>query len=248
MADPSALPAALARIQQTMAAAQKERAGHLALGHAKPVTLIAVSKRQPLGRIAELYDLGVRDFGENYVQALSDRAQQLAGTGRHPRWHLIGHLQKNKVAQAARVAPLLHTVDSLPLAQKWARSMADAGVEAQVPVLMQVRLVEGADAPGRPGVAPEAAQALATALLDVPGVRLVGLMGVPPQDEPCRPHFARLAHLQHEIRQTPAGAELTELSMGMSDDFREAILEGATMVRVGSALFGPRTQTPGESP
>lgn len=245
-----ALSQALAKVRARIGEAEQARDQDLnACGHSpalgRNVTLLAVSKRQPLQVIAALYDLGVRDFGENYVQEMIDKARRLAATGRRPRWHLIGHLQRNKVAATAAVGALVHTVDSLKLAQKLASHQSAEGNAQPAPIFMQVRLTDDVQ---RPGAAPSEAAALAQAIFSIKPLRLVGLMGVPPKQGSVRAHYARLAALQRNIAALPKGHHVQHLSMGTSDDFREAILEGATMVRVGSALFGPRTQDPGDSP
>lgn len=202
------------------------------------VTLVAVAKRQPIAALIALYDLGVRDFGENFYQEMQAHAEALAATGRRPRWHFIGALQGNKVARVTQVSHVIHSVDSAACAQAIVAAAARQGLSpAQVPeLLLQVRL---ADDPSRMGVPICDAVACAQAISDT-GAPLVGLMGVPPQGQDPRPHFAHLRRLRDALKGAGAAARVEQLSMGMSEDFAAAIAEGATMVRVGSALFGPR--------
>jgi len=242
-AEPSCLKDALRQVRAAIEAAAKERAQ--ATGAPAPeVTLVAASKRQPIAKLCALYDAGQRHFGENYVQELQLKACALAATGRHPTWHLIGPLQRNKVRAVLGAWAVVQTVDSLALGRKLCASVsAGLGARGPLPVLMQVRLsTEGR----RPGVAEGDALSLAEQLLNLAGLKVLGLMGVPPQGEDPRPHFARLRALSQALQRLPGGAQARELSMGMSEDFRAAILEGATIVRVGSALFGPRMQPLGE--
>jgi uncharacterized pyridoxal phosphate-containing UPF0001 family protein len=153
-------------------------------------------------------------------------------------------LQRNKVRAFRGLGAVLQTVDSLALGHKLCAAADDCpGAPGPVPVLMQVRL--SAD-PKRPGVAENDALALAQALLRLENLHVLGLMGVPPRGVDPRPYFGRLYALSQKLVRLPGGADAGALSMGMSEDFRAAILEGATIVRVGSALFGPRTHDAGE--
>ncbi len=193
------------------------------------ITLLAVTKTFPAEVIAESYALGLRDFGENYVQEFEAKALPCAMPG--ARFHLIGHLQANKSNRAAELFDVIQTVDSARLA----RRLNDAPRRRAQPleVLIEVKLsVESA----KSGVEPEQVAALADALAALPNLRLTGLMTMPPwSDEPetSRPFFRRLRELATSIG-------LPRISMGMSHDFEVAIEEGATMVRVGTALFGTR--------
>ena len=238
-----ALQQALGQVQAAIEAARAERAQ--ATGRPAPrVTLVAASKRQPIAKLCALYDAGQRHFGENYVQELQRKAQALAATGRRPTWHLIGPLQRNKVRAFRGLGAVLQTVDSLALGHKLCAAVQQGlSVQRPLPVLMQVRLsAEGR----RPGVAEGDALALGQALLQLQGLQVLGLMGVPPEGADPRPFFARLQALSQGLQRLAGGADAQGLSMGMSQDFRAAILEGATIVRVGSALFGPRTHDAGE--
>ena len=193
------------------------------------ITLLAVTKTFPAELIAESYALGLRDFGENYVQEFEAKALSEALPG--ARFHLIGHLQANKSNRAAELFDVIQTVDSLRLAQR----LNDAPRRRAQPleVLIEVKL-SGESA--KSGVEPGQVAALADALAALPNLRLTGLMTMPPwSDEPetSRPFFRRL-------RDLAAGLGLPRLSMGMSHDFEVAIEEGATMVRVGTELFGSR--------
>jgi len=191
------------------------------------VHLIAVSKTKPAALVRAALAAGATDFGENYVQeAVAKRAEVGAGG----RWHLIGHLQRNKAARAVETFDCIQTVDSAALGTALARHAAEQ--QRTIHVLVEVRL--GGEAT-KSGVDPEALPAL-LAELQSPALVVDGLMTVPPPGDPeaARPHFRTLRALGER-------AGLRELSMGMSDDFEVAIEEGATMVRVGRAIFGART-------
>lgn len=193
------------------------------------IALVAVTKTFPAEAITGAYALGLRDFGENYVQEFEAKGPPDALPG--ARFHLIGHLQTNKSNRAAELFDAIQTVDSVRLA----RRLNDAPRRRAQPleVLIEVRLSEESS---KSGAEPEQVPALAAALAAFPNLRLTGLMTMPPwSDDPetSRPFFRRL-------RELAAGLGLRELSMGMSHDFEVAIEEGATMVRVGTALFGSR--------
>ncbi|MEO8605141.1 MAG: YggS family pyridoxal phosphate-dependent enzyme [bacterium] len=190
------------------------------------VCLIAVAKTKPAALVRAAIAAGATDIGENYVQeALAKRAE----VAEPARWHLIGHLQRNKAVKALEVFDCIHTVDRADLGIALARQSEQRGAPARI--LVEVNI--GGEASKR-GVAPAELMALLTALRD-PHLAVAGLMTVPPPGEPeaARSYFRQLRTLA-----TDAG--LAELSMGMSDDFEVAIEEGATMVRVGRAIFGAR--------
>lgn len=188
------------------------------------VTLLAVSKTKPLEDLLWAYEAGVRAFGENRVQEAEAKFPLLpAGVARH----LIGPLQSNKVNKAARLADVVETVDSADLARRLDRAAAQAG--RRLAVFLEVKT---GDEPTKAGVSPADAPALADAVRALPALDLRGLMTIPPPGR-TRPHFVLLRELARSLA-------LPELSMGMSDDFEAAIEEGATLVRVGSALFGAR--------
>jgi pyridoxal phosphate enzyme (YggS family) len=200
------------------------------------VRLIAVSKTQPAEAITAAYAAGQRDFGENYVQELTAKADALRGL-QGLRWHAIGALQRNKVRDVARVATTVHAVDRIELATEL-RRRAEAS-QRVVEALVEVSVAGEAQ---KAGCTPADARAIVDALSGDPWVRVVGLMAVPPlaeDPEATRPHFRALRLLRDALRGDDHDA-LKELSMGMSGDFAVAIEEGATMVRVGTAIFGAR--------
>lgn len=188
------------------------------------VTLVAVSKTVPAERLRAAMAAGHDLFGENYAQELRDKARELRGA----RWHFIGPLQRNKVKYVVGVAELIHSVDSPALVDEIAARADKLGLVQRC--LVQVNV--GRE-PQKRGCAPEDVPALVRAFAARPSVRCEGLMCIPPEDAPPRPFFEALAAL--------AAAEgLGTLSMGMSADFAAAIAAGATIVRVGSAVFGAR--------
>jgi len=198
------------------------------------VRLVAVSKTKPSAAIRKAYDAGQRDFGENYVQELVEKAITLDGLS-GLRWHFIGSLQRNKAKLAARVASLVQTVDREDLAVLLDKQAEDLGRKLEV--LLEVNIGgEGSKA----GCHPDALAKLFERATKLGNLRVVGLMAIPPMlsdPEAVRPFFAKL----RELREGLGGAALLpELSMGMSHDFHVAIEEGATLVRVGTAIFGAR--------
>ena len=199
------------------------------------VHLVAVSKTWPADAVRALATLGHRDFGENRVQELMGKAGDLGDLA--VRWHFVGQLQRNKAAAVARLGAVVHSVDRSSLVT----SLDRAGRERDEPVdvLLQVDLggPEG-EAAARGGARPEDVPALADAAASSPGLRLRGLMAVAPRGAGPGPSFASLARLADRIRTDHPGA--TELSAGMSGDLEQAIAAGATLVRVGTAIFGAR--------
>ena len=207
--------------------------------------LIAVSKFQPASAIRTAYAAGQRDFGENYVQELQDKAIELADLT-DLRWHMIGHLQRNKARSVATLASLIHTVHSVELARELDKRAATVALEGarafltgerRLSVLVEVNV--GGEAQ-KSGCAPAALGEVLQALSDSPHLRTAGLMCVPPHtDTPsgARPFFDELLRL----RDLHGGAErLPEISMGMTADLEYALAAGATIVRVGTAIFGER--------
>ncbi|HUF16534.1 MAG TPA: YggS family pyridoxal phosphate-dependent enzyme [Thermoanaerobaculia bacterium] len=219
----------LSAIEESIAAACV-RAGR----NRESVTLIGVSKTFPASLVDGAVSLGVRDIGENRVQELRAKVDEVQTS---PRWHLIGHIQSNKAKEAARLADVIHTVDSVHLAERLAKE-ADQ-LQKRLDVLIQVN-VGGEEQ--KSGVSPNAAERLLSELLPLGALRVRGLMTIPPIASPdrTRAFFAQLRDLRDRLQTVAGGDIFTELSMGMSDDFPMAIEEGATMIRVGRALFGDR--------
>lgn len=220
------LGANLARVRSRIAEAAR-RAGR----RPEDVLLVAVTKTVAAERVREAMGLGLRVFGENRVQEAREKVPQIAGAS----WHLIGTLQRNKVKEALRLFEVIHSVDSTALAEEISRRAAQDG-RAPVGVLIEVNISGEAQ---KHGVSPEQAGAVAAAAARLPGLRLRGLMGMAPiVSEPAeaRPYFRRLREIRDRA-QDAAGAALPELSMGMTEDFEIAVEEGATMVRIGRALF-----------
>ena len=201
------------------------------------VRLVAVSKLHPAALVAEAAASGQTVFGENYVQELVDKAAQLPCP---VEWHMIGHLQSNKVKYLPGIVSMIHTVDRLSLAQEIDRQWR---TKLAVPcdILVQVNVSGEAT---KSGTTRTEALALVRAIAPLPNVRIRGLMTMPPffdDPESARPYFKELRLLADQIRSAEIpGVEMTELSMGMSGDFEVAIEEGATLVRVGTAIFGER--------
>ena len=199
------------------------------------ISLLAVSKKQPLEKIVEAATAGQRDFGENFVQEGLDKMQ--ASSSADLTWHLIGHLQSNKTRVVAEYFDWVHTIDKLKTAKRLSQQRP-----AHLPPLNICLQVNVDDEPGKSGVSVNAVRALAVACADLPGIRLRGLMCLPAIREGFtaqREPFARLRRIKEDLQ--PEGLSLDTLSMGMSGDFRAAIFEGATIVRIGTALFGERT-------
>ncbi len=191
------------------------------------VTLIVVTKGRDTGRIRELYDQGVRDFGENRAQELLSK---VGGLPEDIRWHFVGPLQTNKVNRVRSAAHLLHSLDRPKLARAWARNAV-----GKVPVLVQVNI--GGE-PQKHGAAPEQVEKLVEIAREE-GVELRGLMAMAPRvesPEEARPYFCELRELSERLGSRFPGME--QLSMGMTEDYEIAVEEGATMVRVGRAIFG----------
>jgi pyridoxal phosphate enzyme (YggS family) len=190
------------------------------------ITLVAVTKVFPAASLIEAYEAGIRDFGENYVQEFEGKYEEvrhLAGA----RFHLIGHLQSNKSRKAAEIFQAIQTVDT----PKLARRLDEVGRPLEV--MIEVKL---SDEEAKYGCAPSGVPAVIETIRTCPNLRLTGLMTMPPwsdDPEPSRPYF-------RSLRELAVRHSLTGLSMGMSHDFETAIEEGATHIRVGTALFGKR--------
>jgi pyridoxal phosphate enzyme (YggS family) len=226
----SSITGNLARVRERIARAA-ERAGR----RANEITLIAVSKTFPAEAIRAAYDAGLREFGENRVQEFEAKHANL--TDLDVTWHLIGHLQSNKAKRAAQLFDRVDSVDSLALAQKLELAADDH--EKHLRVLIEVHL--GAETT-KSGVAETDLPALAEGISALAHLDLHGLLAIPPYSddrERARPYFRKLRELRDQLN-LRVGISLPTLSMGMSHDFEIAIEEGATEIRVGTALFGVR--------
>ena len=205
------------------------------------VRVIGVTKGVPLSAVEEAARAGLVEFGENRVQEATSKMSQ-APEGTEPRWvwHLIGRLQTNKVRAAVGRFELIHSVDSVRLGEAIAAAAEAVGIRQRV--LVQVNV---AHEPQKGGVAPADLPALLSALARHAHLRVEGLMTIPPADadpERARPHFRALRQLGEKVMGPWEGGAPVEYSMGMSGDFEVAIEEGATMVRIGTAIFGARTR------
>ncbi len=212
-------------------AASAQRSGR----SASAVTLVAVSKTWPVADLAEAHDAGQTIFGENRVQELTEKCVALP---EDIIWHLIGPLQKNKVRKALAAMHCLESLDSLDLARSINRIIGEVGLEP-LPVLLQINVANDA---AKAGFSEQTLQAALAELFTMPHLQIEGLMTIPnfdPDPEQSRCHFARLREFRDELEES-AGYPLPRLSMGMSHDYEVAIEEGATIVRVGSAIFGQR--------
>ena len=222
-------------VRERVQAAVSRRSADVAMH--SPVELIAVSKRHPLEAIYEAHDAGQRHFAENYAQEFRDKVRDCDARELH--WHFIGHLQRNKVKYVLGQA-LLHTVDSLELLTALdERALREFEGDARIPILIEVNNGETQ----KSGTPPDALPGLLDAVSQSQRLRCEGLMIMAPfgPAEEARPHFRALRELRDQLMLSPrAHVELRELSMGMSSDFEVAIEEGATLVRVGSAIFGAR--------
>jgi pyridoxal phosphate enzyme (YggS family) len=218
----------------------KERIAEAALRTGRSprlVKLVGVTKTVDLPRVELAVQAGLEIIGENYVQEAREKLSRFQG---RVHCHFIGRLQSNKAKYAVQLFDLIHTVDSLTLAQKVHRRAQALG--RVVPVLIQVNV---AAEETKAGVRPEEALALVGEAANLRNLRICGLMTMPPycsDPERVRPYFRRLRELRDEIAATGlSGVEMAELSMGMSGDFEVAVEEGATLVRVGTAIFGARS-------
>jgi pyridoxal phosphate enzyme (YggS family) len=222
----------LLQVKERISAAAR-RAGR----SSEEIILIGVSKTHPAEAIREAYEAGLRHFGENRVQEWEGKQggiQNLNAT-----WHLIGHLQSNKAARAAKLFHSIDSVDDFALAQRLDRARSESGVTERMRVLIEVYIAREET---KSGAAEEELPALAEKVAALPKLELAGLMCIPPfatNAEEARSHFRRLRELRDGLAKQ-LGCALPVLSMGMSHDFEVAIEEGATEVRVGTALFGTR--------
>ncbi|MGH2809085.1 MAG: YggS family pyridoxal phosphate-dependent enzyme [Actinomycetota bacterium] len=197
------------------------------------VTVVAVAKTFPVDVVAAALDVGIADIGENRAQELKEKAAVL---GDRPRWHFVGHLQTNKVRNVVGIASLIHSVDRFGLGEAIARRATSLGIEQDI--LIEVNI--GGEA-SKHGAEPARAPALAEELAGLEGIAVRGVMAIPPaatEPEATRVYFKELAGVRDRIASSLSSAQ--ELSMGMTADFEVAVEEGATLVRVGEAIFGPR--------
>ncbi len=203
---------------------------------ASEVTLITVSKTKPVEMLQEAYDAGSRDFGENKVQELLDKIPKLP---QDIRWHMIGHLQRNKVKYIVDKVYLIHSVDSLRLAEEISKEAVKKQVEVNILIEVNVALEES-----KFGTTTEEAVALVEAISRLPGVHIKGLMTIAPfveDAEENRVIFQKLRQLSVDIAEKNIdNVSMNVLSMGMTGDYRVAVEEGATYVRVGTGIFGER--------
>jgi pyridoxal phosphate enzyme (YggS family) len=204
------------------------------------IRLIAISKTHPASLIRKLIELGATDLGENRVQEAEEKIPQVAQ--RNVRWHLVGHLQANKARRALHLFDVIHSLDSIELARRLDRLCVEAGRES-APVLIQVDLGHEET---KSGIDEHDVPQLANEVRQLERLELIGLMTLPPffdDPEQARPYFRRLRQLRDELATSGVfGKNRGELSMGMTHDFEVAIEEGATMVRIGTAIFGAREQ------
>lgn len=202
------------------------------------IRLLGVTKKQPLERVRAALEAGLSDLGESYLQEAITRIEALSGVASGVVWHFIGRIQANKTAGIATHFDWVHTVDRLRVAQRLSDQRSPHA--APLELCLQVNLHSD---PGRAGVAPESLPELAEAVAALPRVELRGLMCLPPYEQHVdrqRVHFAHLRCLREELNSR--GFELDTLSMGMSHDMEAAIAEGATILRIGTALFGRRPE------
>lgn len=213
-----------------------EAALHRSGRDSQDAVLIAVSKTKPVSMIMEAYEQGIRDFGENKVQELTDKYEQLP---KDIRWHMIGHLQRNKVKYLIGKTVLIHSVDSLRLAEEISREAAKRNVD--VDILVEVN---AAQEESKFGTSFEEAYALVSQIAVLPFIHIKGLMTIAPNTdnpEENREYFRRLKQLAVDItRENVDNVSMKVLSMGMTNDYVVAVEEGATYVRVGTGIFGER--------
>jgi pyridoxal phosphate enzyme (YggS family) len=222
----------LGRIRIAAGRARRDPAG---------IRLIAVSKGQPVAAVEKARSAGLREFGENYLEEALPKIRALDP---YITWHMIGHVQGRKAKGVVENFRYLHSVDSVALARRLSRFAAESG--KTIPVLLECNLSGEATKYGWPASDPSGWDSLWPAwreILALPGLSVAGLMTMAPYSsdpEQSRPVFSGLRRLRDRARESLPGRDWAELSMGMSDDFEPAVEEGATMVRIGRALFGPR--------
>jgi len=205
------------------------------------ITLVAVSKTQPPEAVVAATRAGLHLFGENRVEEAGPKAEAVArllAPAAAPTWHMVGHVQSRKAADVLPWAAMVHSVDSVKLAERLSRFCVEAGLQRTI--LLEVNVTGETS---KYGLAPEELPGAVEATAPLPGLRLEGLMTMAPiaaEPESVRPVFVRLRALKETMAQRYPGVSWRHLSMGMTDDFEVAIEEGATMVRIGRAIFGER--------
>lgn len=221
----------LASVEERIAAAC-ERAGR----KRQEVTLVAVSKTKPVEMLQEIYEEGIRDFGENKPQEIKDKHPQLSGD---IRWHMIGHLQRNKIKYIIDKVCMIHSIDSQRLAEAVSEEAVKHGIV--MPVLVEVNVAGEAS---KYGIMPGETEDFVRQISVLPGIRIEGLMTIAPFTENAednRQYFRSLKKLYVDIKEKNIdNVNMCNLSMGMTGDYEVAIEEGATMVRVGTGIFGER--------
>jgi len=213
------------------------------------VTLIAVTKTVPAEKIAEAWEAGLQDFGENRVQEAEPKILWSRERGLSLKWHMVGHLQRNKVKKAVQLFDVLQSVDSLPLAQELSRRRAEADA-GRMPALLEVNVSGEASKYGFTlqevdGMVSDGFLTAVQEIMALPNLELQGLMTVAPlgaQEDELRSCFRRVRLLLQRLRAQWPNQHWQHLSMGMTDDFEVAIEEGATMLRIGRAIFGERSK------
>lgn len=220
------------------AAEVRERieAARARVGRTDEVTLVAVTKTHPADVVRAAIAAGIADVGENRVQEMDEKVAEIGRSA--VRWHLIGHLQRNKAARAVAIADLVHSLDSVRLAEALSAEAAKAGIV--IPALVQVN-TSGEES--KFGLGPDEAVDAIGRMAELPGLRLEGLMTMAPftdDQDVIRRTFAGARRLRDEAARQVPGFAGRHLSMGMSNDFEAAVEEGSTLVRVGSTLFGER--------
>lgn len=233
-----ALTRRIERVQERMAAAA-QRVGR----DPAEITLVAVSKMQPAATVAAAYAAGLRLFGENRVEEAGPKAEAVArllAPDPPPAWHMIGHLQSRKAADVLPWASMVHSVDSVKLAARLSRAIQQQmrPAKASIPILLEVNI---AGEESKYGFAPADVPGAVEAIVALPGLEICGLMAmapIVPAPEQARPVFVGLRRLRDDLARRYPALSWQHLSMGMTDDFEVAIEEGATLVRIGRAIFG----------
>ncbi|MDJ0787517.1 MAG: YggS family pyridoxal phosphate-dependent enzyme [Myxococcota bacterium] len=234
----AALEERLARVRERIAAAARA-AGR----DPDEITLVGVAKRQPADAVVAAVAAGLTHVAENFAQEARDKIPEVEARLRErglapPRWHFVGQLQRNKARNVVPIFDRVESVDRLSLATELSRRAEARGHELEV--MLQV---DTSGEASKGGAEPASLKTLLAEVAALPALQVVGLMTIPAaaeDPEAVRPAFARLRALRDELADAPGGAQLRELSMGMSADFEVAVAEGATHVRVGTAIFGPR--------